>query len=617
MSDKFRITLDDGTDLYFPKENAQAAMQALDRKGIKFADASDKPAVEGNVSVGEPEAIKSQHGASDSWDSPPPAAAEPKPWYQSLAETGHDAYLGATHGATMGLADDIVPKAMGNEMRANDAAASQRSPYAYAAGDAVGGFAPAVAMGAAGLAGRAGSVVSEMGAQGLQGMLQGGARSFGNSDPEEAASQRAMQALSDAGKAGGEAAAFTGAIGGIGRGLEATSSALGSASDRARTAALGATGANLGQLAESRGLDVRGGAVGRMAEDLGVTNKFFPVSPAGYADRLGARADQADQQITQSLRDAQAQGVTGPGFIDKPGMLEQMAQRQKAAATDQFGDSGAQAAAIGNVAQGMGRQPLNSLEQLRSMKSGYDDRAYQGAVAGSSESLMGQAHKAGADVARGQLRDAMGYALPETESAFTQGNQDYGTAATLQELAAKRANQQYAGGGLAGNLGAGAVGAGVGFGIGGVPGMMGGASLGMARPALAAAQQYGPDFGANLARLGEQATGAPGAATSWIAQQAPTGAMAAQRMSQPQPTQQQPQASDAGSPADNARGYLAPQVIGTMLQQGQMPPQYAQQFAGAKDQQEIAAIYERLTRTDPQFARTIAPQIQMQTTGRQ
>jgi hypothetical protein len=73
-------------------------------------------------------------------------------WLDALVSAGRtakDTYLGATNGATMDLADDLVPQGMGNEMRVNSVAAEARSPMGYGIGHAVGGFVPSLAMGAA------------------------------------------------------------------------------------------------------------------------------------------------------------------------------------------------------------------------------------------------------------------------------------------------------------------------------------------------------------------------------------------------------------------------------------------------------------------------------------
>lgn len=505
-----RITLDSGEEYEVPNENARAAMQALDRRGLKF----DATEALGDMTVGEPEVIKTpQHGASGGWEEP---ANDVRPWYQklkegaqSVGETAHDAYLGATHGATMGLADDaagVVSPATAETWRTNEDAARQRSPTAFAAGDmATSMLMPVgrIVKGAGALAGAGNAAVNAGG--------QAFGRAFGDSDPEAPIKERALHALEQGEIGAATGGAVSGVMSGLGAGAKAVGNYLDDKSVQARSAAVGATGADLRKLAERRGLDYATGEVGRMPEELGVTNKLWPISTAGYEKRLGARAGQANNQIDRSIADAEKQNV---GAIAKQqsrkNILNELATKETAARAGVAGDRESRAAALGSVREGIAQQRLNTPTQLRAQKSALDRLTYPDAVKGSPESTMGEAHAAGGHAIRNELRGVMSYARDDTNQAFTRGNEDYSRAALLHELAQKKAATQYAGGGMAGNIGAGAVGAAVGFGVGGPGGIIPGASLGMARPAYAAAQQFGPDLGANLARLGSNASESAG-----------------------------------------------------------------------------------------------------------
>jgi len=202
----------------------------------------------------------------------------------------------------------------------------------------------------------------------------------------------------------------------------------------------------------------------------------------------------------------------------------------------------------------------------------------------------------------------MSYALSETQSQFMQGNLDYGASRMLGELAQARAATQLSGGGLAGNLGAGVVGAGIGGALGGASGMTGGAALGFARPAYAAAQQYGPDLGANLARLGEGAlrgSRGAGAATGWYSGSAgPRMLGGAAGSSYAEDDSPKPGQSDGYSQAqagENSRGQNAPErLVDLMYSSPQLFKPYQSEFDKAPpgDSDAIFAIAERLAQ-DP------------------
>lgn len=608
------IKLASGVEYEVPEENFEAAMQALDSKGIKF-NADVRPDTGPDTGPPpEPEAAQPPGRSTPMVEPNPNMTGEfqEKPGVlEQLVNGGQDALSGFTHGATMhndaNMWDAVGGRQYGDRIRSANAVGQNRSPNIYGTAEMLGGAVPTLAMGAAGLAGRAangvgqlGRAVSNFGAQGLQGAIGGYARGYGDSDPDAPVAERGHDAAAQAEHDGILSSLVSGGASALGSAAGVAKDLWASASDKARAAAVGFGGQDLKKIARDKGLDFVEENVGRLPEQLGVTNRVIPQSASTYAKRFEDRAAQADQQIGQSTVDAEAQGVKGPGFIDKPGMVGKVRQAGNAVARGPLGDRDARAGAIENVASGMAQQPISTPAELRALKSSLDSVAYPSALEGSSESIMGQAHKVGGDVARNQLRDAMGYALPETNQAFTQGNIDYGHAATMAGVSRDAAAQRYAGGGLMGNMGAAAVGAAAGAPFGQAST---GAALGLARPAYAAAQNYGADFGANMARGLEGGSGVGERLGNAVAN-SPAGALGAGAT----PSDKSRQL------AGESRGYLGAQAIEMVLQRnpealGKYGPELQQ---AQKDGTLNGALYKLYMR-DQDFRQSVYPQIQQLT----
>lgn len=626
-----KFLLENGLTADVPEDKVDVWMQRMDKRGIHFESAQN--AGEPEASQVDPEFLKYQApgpvqlpemtitgerpgileqflgmagrgraaaGSNPATDAPEGLTpADRSQMNAGIGETAYDMTLAANRGLTHGLSS----KAFGDDEA--QAAARSRSPMAYGLteqaaripGDiamtaATGPYAPAAIGAVDGYADSRGDVLDQ-----LVDTAKGGAIGAG------------------AGLAGG-------AINKLGQGAGAAEQALMGAARKARTAAVGATGADLKKLAQSRGLDYVEGDLGDLPTQLGVTNRLLPQSPSQYAQRFGDRAAQANEQIGQSISDAEAQGLDR-GFVSKAPIDEALQRAQGAAAHGPLGDRASAANAFGSVRGALEDQTVNTPSQLRNLKSTYDSAAYPNQLQGSSESFMGQAHKTAADAARGQLRDVMGYALPETEQAFTQGNADYGSSKVLEELARNRGAQQYAGGGLAGNLGAGAIGAGVGATFGGTAGAVSGAALGFARPALAAAQQYGPDLGANLATLGSQGAGrmanaVPGARGFANMPMGQTGAATGGADVLEQFVGGDPRDQAQRSMAEG-RGYMLPDVIEKLAYSDpqQLGP-YAQKFQEALNAEggsRVNALLLDLQQNDPDFRTQVLPRLQAMTAG--
>lgn len=488
-----------------------------------------------------------------------------------------DLASGLAGGITADL-DQRLPFGIGDAIREDRDAAKKRNPGQVTAGEVVG-----TALSPIGIEGKGATFAATVGRQATTGAMQGAAHAIGDATADEDLQTQAWKALAGGAAGGGVGTVLGGVVGGAGH-------LLGDAADRARTAAIGASGADLTKLAKSRGLDFVEGNVGKMPDELGVTNKLWPVSPSGYADRLAARGTQANEAITGSLADAETQ------LSDKlPGAKSRVLDEMRHGALDPSeGDIGQEAgagAAREAVANDMARRPMDTLEDMRALKTSLDKSAFKnGSLQDSSASMMGQAQRAGGDAVRGEMRDLMSQASPDANARFTQGNEDYGKASLLGELAQKRAAQQYAGGGMLGNLAGGAIGAGIGYGFGGPATAAAGAGLGMVRPALAAAQHYGPDLGANLGRLGESALTGVGDSPA-IAKLG--GALASKEST-----------ASAQDVSNESRGQLIPEAIQSALRGNQLGP-YSQQFAKAAmspDANSLGGLYETLSQTDPQFA---------------
>lgn len=545
---------------------------------------------------GDPEAGMSALGRLGKMLSPTPAQnANYDAWkgqeHPGLVDSAGDVASGVAGGLTAHL-DQRIPFGIGDAIREDRAQATGRNPGLMAGADMLGAVASPI-----GIEGRGASLLGTVGRAAANGGMQAAARSAGDAGGDEDMATQVWKALGSGAQGAGVSGAFAGATGLLGSGLDKVSSWLGEASDKARTAAIGASGADLGKLAKNRGLDFVEGNVGRMPEELGVTNTLLPVSTSGYAKRFAERGSQANDQITGALADADRQVADLVPGQSRANIVAGIDRSSDAAGASAFGDRGSYQRALDDVRTGVDQQTLDKPSDLRALKTQLDSRAYPNALQGSSESITGQAHTQAAAAVRDELRGVMSQAAPETNAAFTQGNQDYGKSAMLEDLATKRAAGQYAGGGMLGNLGSSAVGAGVGGMFGGLSGAAAGAGLGMVRPALAAAQQYGPDFGANLGRLGERATGSLGGAASQMADSAGIaklgGLLAAEHPVQAQDREL----------GNDSRGHLIPEAIQHALQTNQLGP-YSDKFARAAMSDTpgaLGALYQTLS-SDPGFA---------------
>jgi hypothetical protein len=514
----------------------------------------------------------------------------------SVASTPAAQAMGAgfDHGVSAGL-ERRLPGGMGEMAREIDDSGRKTSPDLYGGADMLGMAASPLAV-----EGKGGGLVGSMGRAAATGGLQASARSLGDDNPDAPASEQAWRALARGSEAAGESAVLAGATGVIGKGASALSSWAGEKADRARTAAIGASGADLGKLAKSKGLEyVEGGNVGRLPEELGLTNKFWGQNAGTYADKFAQAGGKFNEQITGSVADADAALAPGAARGAQRNIVDELRYGAEDPAKRVIGQEDAAMRARLNVAGSIARSPLESAADVRDLKTALYGQTYHDALAGSPESMLGQANEAGGRAAKDELRGLVSQAGPEVLGRFDEGNIGYGKAKLGEELARNAAAKQYAGGGLLGNLGNAAVGAGVGSVIGTASGhpLLGaaiGASYGMRHPAERAAREYGADFGANLGRGLEGVSGGLGGAAETLANSPSMGKLGALMAGDKR--------AAAQDLSDETKGHLIPQAMQEALQSNKLGP-YSDEVARAAMSPEpgaLGALYQRLSR-EPAF----------------
>jgi len=603
MGGRFRITTDDGQDLYFPEENAVAAMKALDRKGVKYIDARIAPDTEGTVTAGEPEAVKV---------GPPQVIPAPAEKPSALAQLGsilaghedsatqrEDAMggagdaLGVLSGGWTGKLDQRLPF-VGQDIKAAREGAAERlgKPVATAL-DLAGAVTSPI-----GLEGKAGTtaaaLASRIGAASATGGMQSVSRSLGEANPDDDLKTQAMQALA----AGEKGTAYGAGAGVLGESVGALAQPLDRATVALRRNAFGGTAGDNQALIEEmgtrKGLEFIEKDLGRIPERQGLTNVIIPQSASGLAKRAADRNKLVNgPAIGDSLSDAGYQLTPQPqppgqwhppqkAPIVNRGQIDAQLAEQAKIAKESPELTGQDAS---NFVEARGRlrnQTVTTPTDLQRLKNRYESGAYApGSVAGSMESSAAKVNAEAARATREHLDDVMSQADPATYAKFKRANADYGDTAMVENMARAHAAR-----GLAAPL--------LGAGLGGVLGYeirkdTGDALMGAAAGGVAG-RTYGPDLAANVARLGEQGASAVGGSTPALAKLG--GALASS----------EPRAS-AQDAAGDTRGHLIPQAIQDALRDNKLGP-YSDEFARAAMAPEPGALgvtYSRLSK-DPQFA---------------
>lgn len=463
---------------------------------------------------------------------PPP---EPKSAMQALAETARDSARGLGQGFTMRWGDEgaaalaeaapsegsgldalarrglnafgaglpaadpeaaAIPKTyaagsryadLRDNERANNAAASERSPLAYTVGEAAGAIPGAIASAPAGGGALSARIAANMAAGGLYGGISGA----GGSTADNAAGV-ATDALTGAEVGAALGGGVTGVAAKVAPSADRAALALGRLASRARAGASGAYGGELARLTEKHGPQYAE-QLGENIERMGLHKRPSPgastvVGGAGgaalggaggaaqswlsggdpyegakrgakYGAALGALAGRASTpgvyranaeaarkrlsgEIGQSIEDATAQGVSFPKSDVIAGMRAKLRTLPKSTPEHR---------AVRDQLRGLMRDVHEQYaehmtpKQLQALKKSYEEiggfKPTQNMPAGDARTA--QMYRKAARVPRQALEDSINeQALPETSAQFANARQDFGTARTVENMARKREAQE-------------------------------------------------------------------------------------------------------------------------------------------------------------------------------
>lgn len=606
-----------------PEDSMDEWMRRMDRRGIKFSTADVQP----DMQVGEPTAIK---GGLPDWGEDEDAgfmerfasggARKPAapPEDDGILATAGDALWSGAQGVMHGWGDEFAGL-RGDEYQqaARDrlALAKKRSPVASSIAGMVGQGAEDILL-----------TPARWGAA-LAGAVSGGISGAGEADDGDRLEGGLDSAGAGAvfGKGGELLARGAGAVAGGAKRLSGTLQGL---TNEGRNAALGGTAGDFQKLARTKGLDYVEGGPGEAAQRLGLTNRFFPVSPSGYARRAqaamtregaaeGAALDDAGESIaTYTPVDELAGGLRRRGAGQRDGTPEGLAEdsrlndmadvllRERGMPELQptpgvdpmdalYGGFGGELPQPGFAPTGRtapGSAGMFSPAELNAQKSTYYDRGYkQQGISDNTSQLGAETNRIAGSEARQQLLAALDYAPPGVKPRYEAAAQNYGEAATIHDMARNKAAgmQAQPGGGFFSTL---------------------------MSPATRALQRFGPDFAANMGQLGADAAGGLGNASGLAAQgfnglSRAGGAMGTQAAGADD--------NPPGDPLASGRGYLLPQVVADLARTNpQSLGPYYQQIAQAMHDQsnagQLNALLERLER-DPQWSQYYLPQLRART----
>jgi hypothetical protein len=605
-----------------PEDQFENTLRSLSASGMDF-DVDDPSgagaAPEGVMTVGEPEVIKTQHGASGDWG-PDEEIGFMDRFSRGLHDAGQwikeandDGIRGFNQGATWGGSDELAGVLGGNVAaeRAANRAAQQRSPVAYNFDRAL-GMVPGLIGGPATAIGRTALATGEG--------FVGGALSSDSNDLGQTTEDALQGALTSGLLSGGSELVR----GGLDLAKRGGQKLIGLA-DEVRNQAFGGTAGDYQKAARMNGLDYVEGEIGQRAREMGLTNKLVPQSPSRYARKaeamknqegqaMGSALDEAGETIaTYSSPDELADRLRTRGAGQRDGTPEGLAEENR---LNQMADlllkergvpevirapqvdpqdalyGGAQAfdspqfIETGRTAPGSAA--LMSPAELNAQKSNYYGRGYKAQGMSDTEAGLGQeTNRIAGQEARGMLLDSLNYGPEGAKARYEQSAQNYGELATIGDMARNRASANQAQGseGFFGTL---------------------------MRPATQMLKNYGPDLSANVMTLAGQAP-AP------FAGMAQTGA----RMTN---AAAPAIGGMAGTPPDNSdglganvRGYMTPDVAKRVMQQNPMAfGPYTQQFqtaAQSQDPTDMVRLLDRLETTDPEWQPYLQQLLQM--TGQQ
>jgi hypothetical protein len=588
MGAKVRYKLSDGRMLEVPDEDIDEFESKLNSSGLKaeamgasdYAGAEADPqaeparAVTAEMTVGEPEVIRT----------PQRQPLRERDALDDLADTGAGGFVaGIGHGATLGAAS-LAPGDLGGNYRANDSRAREQSPYAYAAGDMLGSIvSPANKLVPGG-----GGAVARVAKMAGYGGVEGGVRSFADSDPSD--EDRAINALLDAGKSAGASVV----LGTAAESLAGLATGAGAVRDRARLAAGKIGTEELDAFARQNKLDPA--QARRMLVDEGERmvppNWAEPRNANEIYNQYKGPAGKYNSQIQDSIDAARNAGAQMPPNVNA-GIAKQLyGQADDAVQLAGGGNAAMQRPYMGAAEQVQQSAPVLTPEGLRTAKTAYNKNAYGGA-AGTPESNAGIANRAAASAYGDQLEQYVGQGGPQAAADFAEGNRGYNVASTWRDAAYNNALKQETAG----------------------PSLDGGSNvLGKLMGALPGAS-YLPDFVGNVASGVESTLGAAGNATNWMAEQAPTAITALSRASR-ESRGEKPisQSEDSNQPIfkdsrGDQLGVRMLQVVKSTEGREAMRP-WEDELMKADTPDEATAIVQRLMASDPTFARTLSPFLQ-------
>ena len=557
----------------------------------------------------------------------PPPAPPPPPeetelgimerFAQGAREMGRGALYGANQGMMLGGADEAEAAARVaaggdwqpaiEQARADVRSAREGAPWTFEAARMAGSI-PGAAIGG----------VRAMIPQGIA----GGALSSDSDDWEQTVSDAAggglmAGAMGVAGQALGNTA--RGAADWVGDKAQAVGDWLGNASTQTRGRALGGTPGQFQTLGRERGLDYVEGGLGEAVERQGLTNRFLPQSPSGYATKAQAAMDTNVSQKNAALE--AAANELDPSFLSRDQLVDTIggqAGKLPDGRKDLSLERGPMGSKLSELASHAGDLPPNpSPMQMDRYKMDMYDKGYApSAVQGTPESMSAQAHQRAGRAAKDQLHGAMRMATPETEAQFFGANQNIGELAVIRDMsrdaAAKNAAQNSP---LVQGITAGA-GALAGGSVGDIPGMvMGGA---IANRAYSAAREYGPDAAANALALGRDAAHGFGSSVGGGADMMERFANSSAPRAASNYVASGDSAAYERSIADG-RGHMLAEVVQDALQnEPQALGPYAQQFGeamGSRRSGAVNALLSRLSQTDETWRTQYLPALRARTGG--
>lgn len=474
--------------------------------------------------------------------------------------------------------------------------------------------------------GKAGVLGSSIGAG-----VQGAVRSLADAPEEQPYSDRAVNALVEAGKSFG----LAGAVGLGAKGVGAIGTKLGAGADKARIKAWDVGDKDLAQraarqtaraevdmasyAAENGGAapyihptssDAAGAALVRAGERMVPPNTLLAKSPKNWAAGFGKAKAGLDDDIASQIDTARSAGAQLP--VDPRGTV---ARNLYNAADDAMvagrGEQRRLGSALSKEAEAVQTGPqFEDPHAVRSQKAAYDAETYDGPP-GEAASYQAKAGAAAGNQYRDMLRNYIGQTGPAAAAQFQDANDAFGVAATLGKSTAAASNKAAASGGLL----VPAIGAGVGAMLGGATGGLYGAGAGLLTGGAMGygARKSGPaawDMGANVARAGQGV----GEAVGDLAKTGSAPNAAAQLRSMLSGPPQPPTSNDSHGEIERA-GQSQGQNLGKNIERAlatnpQVFGPYLSQFQEVKgDPDRLTALAERLSldTKDPHFKRTVWP----------